>query len=63
MTELAGIQRFLHADVHASYNQLYRGGAIRAAACLAHLRRKIFHVHDAQPAKLSIGLSRHSEIA
>ncbi|MER8615092.1 transposase [Mesorhizobium sp. M1216] len=31
----------------------YKGGAIREAACLAHLRRKIFDVHDSQPTELS----------
>lgn len=53
VAELAGFQGVLQADAHAGYNQLYRGGAIREAACLAHLRRKIFDVHDAQPTELS----------
>ncbi|TJW90566.1 MAG: hypothetical protein E5V92_01600 [Mesorhizobium sp.] len=35
------------------YNQIYRGGAIREAPCLAHLRRKIFDDHDSQPTELS----------
>nr|WP_292589669.1 transposase [Mesorhizobium sp.] len=37
----------------SGYNQIYKGGAIREAACLAHLRRKIFDVHDSQPTELS----------
>ncbi|WP_348628228.1 IS66 family transposase [Mesorhizobium sp. M4A.F.Ca.ET.050.02.1.1] len=53
MTELAGFAGTLQADGFSGYNQIYRGGAIREAACLAHLRRKIFDVHDSQPTELS----------
>lgn len=53
MTELAGFAGTLQADGFTGYNQLYKGGAIREAACLAHLRRKIFDVHDSQPTELS----------
>ncbi|TIQ26370.1 MAG: IS66 family transposase, partial [Mesorhizobium sp.] len=53
MSELAGFAGTLQADGFSGYNQLYKGGAIREAACLAHLRRKIFDVHDSQPTELS----------
>ncbi|MER9420791.1 IS66 family transposase, partial [Mesorhizobium sp. M0306] len=53
MSELAGFTGTLQADGFSGYNQLYKGGAIREAACLAHLRRKIFDVHDSQPTELS----------
>lgn len=53
MTELAGFSGTLQADAFSGYNQLYRGSAVREAACLAHLRRKIFDVHDPQPTELS----------
>lgn len=53
MAELAGFTGTLQADGFTGYNQLYKGGAIREAACLAHLRRKIFDVHDSQPTELS----------
>ena len=53
MTELAGFAGTLQADGFSGYNQIYKGGAIREAACLAHLRRKIFDVHDSQPTELS----------
>ncbi|WP_287100162.1 transposase [Mesorhizobium sp.] len=53
MSELAGFAGTLQADGFSGYNQLYKGGSIRKAACLAHLRRKIFDVHDSQPTELS----------
>ncbi|TIN32415.1 MAG: IS66 family transposase [Mesorhizobium sp.] len=53
MTELAGCAGTLQADGFSGYNQIYNGGAIREAACLAHLHRKIFDVHDRQPTELS----------
>lgn len=53
MSEVAGFAGTLHADGFSGYNQLYKDGAIREAACLAHLRRKIFDIHDSQPTKLS----------
>lgn len=53
MTELAGFASTFQADGFTGYNQLYKGGVIREAACLAHLRRKIFDVHDSQPTELS----------
>lgn len=53
MTELGDFTGILQADAFTGYNRLYRGAKVREAACLAHLRRKIFDVHDAQPTGLS----------
>lgn len=53
MKELGGFTGTLQADAFSGYNQLYKGGAIREAACLAHLRRKIFDVHASEPTDLS----------
>ncbi|MER8589606.1 IS66 family transposase [Mesorhizobium sp. M1338] len=53
MSELAGFAGTLQAEGFSGYNQIYKGGAIREAACVAHLRRKIFDVHDSQPTELS----------
>jgi transposase len=50
---LAGCQGFLHADAYAGFEALYapdpRSGKPRLAevACWAHVRRKIFEVHEA----------------
>lgn len=52
-TELAGFAGHLQADGFSGYNQLYRNGPIREVACLAHLRRKIFDLHESQPTELS----------
>lgn len=53
MNELADFTGTLQADGFSGYNRIYRGGAIREAACLAHLRRKIFDVHESQQTELS----------
>ena len=53
MTELADFAGTLQADAFSGYNKLYKGGAIREAACLAHLRRKIVDIHESQPTDLS----------
>ncbi|OWK19797.1 hypothetical protein AJ88_37290 [Mesorhizobium amorphae CCBAU 01583] len=45
MTELAGT---LQADGFTGYNQLYKGGAIREAACLAICVAR-YSTHDSQP--------------
>jgi hypothetical protein len=39
------------ADVFAGYAELYRSGRIRAAACMAHARRKL---HDLQAVRPSL---------
>ncbi|EYD76786.1 Mobile element protein [Rubellimicrobium mesophilum DSM 19309] len=45
---LSGYAGWMHADGYAGFEDLYRAGAIREAACLAHVRRKFVDVHRAQ---------------
>ena len=45
---LAGFAGWMHADGYAGFEQLIRAGPIREVACLAHVRRKFFDVHQAQ---------------
>lgn len=39
---------WMHADGYAGFEDLYRNGAIREVACLAHARRKFVDGHKAQ---------------
>jgi len=45
---LAQYQGWMHADGYAGFESLYRSGAIREVACMAHIRRKFVDVHKAQ---------------
>jgi len=45
---LAKYQGWMHADVYAGFEDLYRSGDIREVACMAHVRRKFVDVHRAQ---------------
>ncbi len=45
---LSGYRGWLHADGYAGFEDLYRSGAIREVACMAHVRRKFVDVHKAQ---------------
>ncbi|MEM9221832.1 MAG: IS66 family transposase [Pseudomonadota bacterium] len=45
---LDGFRGFVHADGYAGFNDLYRKGAIREVACVAHIRRKFVDVHQSQ---------------
>ena len=45
---LAGFTGWMHADGYAGFERLIRAGPIREVACLAHVRRKFFDVHEAQ---------------
>lgn len=38
----------MHADGYAGFNELYRGGAIREVACMAHIRRKFVDVFQSE---------------
>ena len=38
---------WMHADGYAGYNELYKG-QVAEVACMAHIRRKFFDVHEAQ---------------
>ena len=44
---LAGFAGWMHADGYAGFESLIRAGPIREVACLAHIRRKFFDVHQA----------------
>lgn len=46
---LAGFSGVLQADAYAGFNELYRAGHIKEAACWAHARRKIHDVHVRTP--------------
>ena len=45
---LSGYSGWMHADGYAGFEDLYRNGAIREVACMAHVRRKFVDVHKAQ---------------
>ena len=45
---LTGYSGWMHADGYAGFEQLTRGGSITEVACLAHVRRKFFDVHQSQ---------------
>jgi hypothetical protein len=38
----------MHADGYAGFEDLYRTGAIREVACMAHVRRKFVDIHRSQ---------------
>ncbi len=46
---LADFTGVLQADAFAGYAELYRGGTIQEAACMAHARRKIHDLHAVRP--------------
>lgn len=46
---LANFAGVLQADAFAGYAELYRGGTIQEAACMAHARRKIHDLHAVRP--------------
>lgn len=46
---LANFTGVLQADAFAGYAELYRGGRIVEAACMAHARRKIHDLHAVRP--------------
>ena len=48
-THLADFSGVLQADAYAGFNELYRDGSIKEAACWAHARRKIHDVHVRTP--------------
>ncbi len=39
---------WMHADGYAGFEDLYRTGAIREVACMAHVRRKFVDIHRSQ---------------
>lgn len=44
---LKGFRGILQADSYAGFNRLFEGGAIRHAACMAHVRRKFYELLQA----------------
>ena len=50
---LASFEGWMHADGYAGFEDLYRGGAIREVACMAHVRRKFVDVHRAQGSSIA----------
>lgn len=48
-SHLTGFSGVLQADAYAGFNELYREGHIKEAACWAHARRKIHDVHVRTP--------------
>lgn len=45
---LDGFRGWMHADRYAGFDDLYRKGAIREVACMAHVRRKFIDVRQSQ---------------
>ncbi len=45
---LSHFKGWMHADGYAGFNELYRGGAIREVACMAHIRRKFVDVFQSE---------------
>jgi transposase len=45
---LARFLGWMHADGYAGFEDLYRTGAIREVACMAHVRRKFVDIHRSQ---------------
>ena len=43
----------MHADGYAGLNDLYRSGAIREVACMAHVRRKFVDIHRSQDSPIA----------
>ena len=45
---LAGYRGWMHADGYAGFEELYRSGAVREVACMAHIRRKFVDIYRSQ---------------
>jgi transposase len=50
---LSHFKGWMHADGYAGFNELYRGGAIREVACMAHIRRKFVDVFQSEGAEIA----------
>ncbi|MGF6482608.1 hypothetical protein QFZ91_004835 [Paraburkholderia sp. JPY419] len=48
-THLANFKGILQADAYAGFDELFRDGSIREAACHAHARRKFYDIHVRTP--------------
>jgi transposase len=45
---LADYKGWMHADGYAGFNDLYRSGAVREVACMAHIRRKFTDLYQSE---------------
>jgi hypothetical protein len=45
---LARHKGWIHADVYAGFNDLYRSGEVHEVACMAHIRRKFTDVFQSE---------------
>jgi transposase len=50
---LARFRGWMHADGYAGFENLYRSGAIREVACMAHVRRKFVDIHRSQASPIA----------
>jgi transposase len=50
---LARFRGWMHADGYAGFEELYRSGAIREVACMAHVRRKFVDIHRSQASPIA----------
>jgi hypothetical protein len=50
---LARFRGWMHADGYAGFEDLYRSGAIREVACMAHVRRKFIDIHRSQASPIA----------
>lgn len=60
---LARFRGWMHADGYAGFEDLYRSGAVREVACMAHVRRKFVDIHRSQGSPIAeeaIARSRNS---
>jgi hypothetical protein len=48
---LAGFSGILQADAYAGFDELFKEGSIREAACHAHARRKFYDIHVRTPSE------------
>ena len=51
---LAGFHGILQADGYAGFGALYRSGTVTEVACLAHVRRKFFDIHNGNASPLAL---------
>ena len=48
---LTGFSGILQADAYSGFNELFRDGSMREAACWAHARRKLYDIHVRTPSE------------
>jgi len=50
---LSHFEGWMHADGYQGFNELYRSGAIREVACMAHIRRKFVDLFQSEGSKIA----------